>query len=275
MNDVIIDPLASVHPTAEFESGVRIGPYSVIGENVRIGRDTNISSHVVIGPWTTIGKNCNVFQFASVGAPPQDLGYKGEKTEVILGDNNVIREFVTIHRATTKAARKTVCGNNNLFMNYVHVAHDCFLGDDIIMANSATLAGHVTIEDHAIVGGIVAVHQFVRIGAYCIIGGLSAVSKDVPPYVLAVGNRARLYGLNKVGLRRKGFSAKDIDEIRHAYKIIFLSSLGVKEATERLRQEMPGSKHAERFLGFIEQSKRGITRARLKGKGAQHDDEED
>jgi len=164
MNGVIIDPLASVHPTAEFESGVRIGPYSVIGENVRIGRDTQIASHVVIGPWTTLGRECNVFQFASVGAPPQDLGYKGEKTEVILGDNNVIREFVTIHRATTKAARKTVCGNNNLFMNYVHVAHDCMLGNDIIMANAATLAGHVTIEDHAIVGGIVAVHQFVRIG---------------------------------------------------------------------------------------------------------------
>jgi len=271
-NEVVIDPLASVHPTAEFESGVRIGPYSVIGENVRIGRDTRIASHVVIGPWTTIGRKCNVFQFASVGAPPQDLGYKGEKTEVILGDNNVIREFVTIHRATTKAARKTVCGNNNLFMNYVHVAHDCFLGDDIIMANSATLAGHVTIEDHAIVGGIVAVHQFVRIGAYCIIGGLSAVSKDVPPYVLAVGNRARLYGLNKVGLRRKGFSAEDIDEIRHAYKIIFLSSLGIKEAVKTLRHEMPDSVHAKRFLDFIERSKRGITRARLKGKDVHHDD---
>ncbi len=274
MNEVIIDPMASVHPTAEFESGVRIGPYSVIGENVRIGRDTKIASHVVIGPWTTIGRGCDVFQFASVGAPPQDLGYKGEKTEVILGDNNVIREFVTIHRATTKAARKTVCGNNNLFMNYVHVAHDCLLGNDIIMANSATLAGHVTIEDHAIVGGIVAVHQFVRIGAYCIIGGLSAVSKDVPPYVLAVGNRARLYGLNKVGLRRKGFSAKDIEEIRQAYKIIFLSSLGIKEAKERLRRDMPGSTHAERFLEFIERSRRGITRARLKGKGVQHDEDD-
>ncbi|MFQ5353479.1 MAG: acyl-ACP--UDP-N-acetylglucosamine O-acyltransferase [Thermodesulfobacteriota bacterium] len=272
--EVVIDPMASVHPTAEFESGVRIGPYSVIGENVRIGRDTRIASNVVIGDWTTIGRGCNVFQFASIGAPPQDVGYKGEKTEVILGDNNVIREFVTIHRATTKATRKTVCGNNNLFMNYVHVAHDCLLGNDIIMANSATLAGHVTIEDHAIVGGIVAVHQFVRIGAYCIIGGLSAVSKDVPPYVLAVGNRARLYGLNKVGLRRKGFSGSDIEEIRHAYKIIFLSSLGIKEAEERLRLEMPGSLHAEKFLEFIERSNRGITRARLKGKDAHHDEED-
>jgi len=270
--EVVIDPMASVHPTAELDSGVRIGPYTVIGENVRIGKDTRIASNVVIGDWTTIGSGCDVFQFASVGAPPQDVGYKGEKTEVILGDNNVIREFVTIHRATTKAARKTVCGDNNLFMNYVHVAHDCFLGSDIIMANSATLAGHVTIEDHAIVGGIVAVHQFVRIGAYCIIGGLSAVSKDVPPYVLAVGNRARLYGLNKVGLRRKGFSREDLDEIRQAYKIIFLSSLGLKEARERLIEEMPDSVHAKRFLDFIERSKRGITRARLKGKGVHHDD---
>ncbi len=273
-NEVIIDPMASVHPTAEFESGVRIGPYSVIGEGVRVGRGTRIASHVVIGPWTTIGRDCDIFQFVSVGAPPQDVGYRGEKTEVILGDNNIIREFVTIHRATTKAARKTVCGSNNLFMNYVHVAHDCVLGDNIIMANAATLAGHVTIEDYAIVGGIVAVHQFVRIGAYCIIGGHSAVSKDVPPYVLAVGNRARLYGLNKVGLRRKGFTRADIEEIRRAYRIIFLSSLGIREARERLLEEMPGSKHAKRFLEFIEKSRRGITRARLKGRGVQHDDED-
>ena len=273
-NEVVIDPLASVHPTAEFDSGVQIGPFSVIGEGVRIGRGTRIGSHVVIGPWTTIGSGCDVFQFASIGAPPQDIGYRGEKTEVILGDNNIIREFVTIHRATTKAARKTVCGSNNLFMNYVHVAHDCVLGDNIIMANAATLAGHVTIEDHAIVGGIVAVHQFVRIGAYCIIGGLSAVSKDVPPYVLAVGNRAHLYGLNKVGLKRKGFGKEDIDEIRRVYKIIFLSSLSLKEARERLLAEMPGSVHAKRFLDFIDRSKRGITRVRLKGKGAHHDEED-
>ncbi|GMR04369.1 MAG: acyl-ACP--UDP-N-acetylglucosamine O-acyltransferase [Thermodesulfobacteriota bacterium] len=274
ITEVRIDPTASVHPTAELDTGVVVGPYTVIGEGVKIGRNTRIASHVVIDNWTTLGAGCSVFQFASVGAPPQDIGYKGEKTEVIMGDNNIIREFVTIHRATTKETRKTVCGDNNMFMNYVHVAHDCRLGNNIIMANSATLAGHVTIEDHAIVGGLVAVHQYVRIGVYCIIGGASAVSKDIPPYVMAVGNRARLYGLNKIGLRRKGFSREDIDEIKLAYNIIFKSSLKIHEAAERLRRELPGSMHAERFLDFIKKSERGITRARTRRKGDGQDEKD-
>ena len=273
--EVRIDPTAYVHPSAELDSGVEIGPFTVIGEEVRIGKETRINSHVVVDKWTTIGSGCNLFQFVSIGAPPQDLGYKGEKTEVIIGDNNVIREFVTIHRATTKGARKTQCGSFNLFMNYVHIAHDCTLGDNVIMANNATLAGHVTIEDHAIVGGLVAVHQHVRIGAYCIIGGASAVSKDIPPYVLAVGNRAKLYGLNRVGIKRQGFSKDDMEEIKQAYKILFKSSLGIKEATDKLKAEMPASIHAKRFLEFIEGSTRGITRVRPKKKGERHDDEED
>jgi UDP-N-acetylglucosamine acyltransferase len=271
---VRIDPTAYVHPSAELDPGVEIGPFTVIGEGVRIGKETRINSHVVIDKWTTIGANCTIFQFVSIGAPPQDLGYKGEKTEVIIGDNNVIREFVTIHRSTTKGSRKTICGSSNLFMNYVHIAHDCTLGDNIIMANNATLAGHVTIEDHAIVGGIVAVHQYVRIGAYCIIGGASAVSKDIPPYVLAVGNRAKLYGLNRVGIKRQGFSKDDMEEIKRAYKILFKSALGIKEATEKLKTEMPDSEHARRFLEFIDGSTRGITRARSKKKGDRHDEED-
>lgn len=266
IKEVSIDPTANVHPTAELDYGVVVGPYTVIGEGVRIGRDTRIGSHVVVDSWTTLGSNCNIFQFASVGAPPQDLGYKGEKTETILGDNNTIREFVTIHRATTKGERKTVCGSNNLFMNYVHVAHDCVLGNNIIMANSATLAGHVTIDDHAIVGGLVAVHQYVRIGAYCIIGGASAVSKDIPPYVMAVGNRAKLYGLNTVGLKRQGFSKSEIEEVKRSYQIIFRSSLVRKAAMEQLLEEMPDSRHARRFHDFLAGSKRGIAREKTRRK---------
>ncbi len=270
--DVRIDPTAYVHPTAELDSGVEVGPYTVIGEGVCIGRDTRIGSHVVIDKWTTIGRRCEVFQFASIGAPPQDLGYKGERTELIIGDNNVIREFVTIHRATTKQEGKTICGNNNLFMNYVHIAHDCRLGDNIIMANAATLAGHVVIEDYAIVGGLVAVHQHVRIGTYCIIGGASAVSKDVPPYVMVVGDRARLYGLNSIGLRRHGFTHKDLREIKQCYNILFRSSLRLRDALERLREELPDSVHARRFIEFINSSTRGIIRERSKRRSEHEED---
>lgn len=273
LNEVKIDPTALVHPTAELDSGVRIGPFSVIGEDVRIGKNTAIDSHVVIDKWTAIGANCSIFQFVSIGAAPQDVGYKGEKTEVIIGDNNIIREFVTIHRATTKGSKKTVCGSNNLLMNYVHIAHDCSLGDNIIMANSATLAGHVSIDDHAIIGGLVAIHQHVRIGAYCIIGGASAVSKDIPPYVMAVGNRATLYGLNKVGLKRKGFTNDELEEIKKCYQIIFRSALSLSDASEALMRELPGSKHAKRFFEFIKNSKRGMARERLKRKGAGNEED--
>ncbi|MBI5587579.1 MAG: acyl-ACP--UDP-N-acetylglucosamine O-acyltransferase [Deltaproteobacteria bacterium] len=267
MNDIKIDPTASVHPTAELDSGVEIGPYTVIGEAVKIGKNTRINSHVVIDRWVTIGRDCRVFQFVSIGAAPQDLGYKGEKTEVIIGDNNVFREFVTVHRATTKDQGKTICGSNNLFMNYVHIAHDCSLGNNIIMANSATLGGHVTIDDHAIVGGLVAIHQYVRIGAYCIIGGASAVSKDIIPYAMAVGNRARIYRLNSVGIRRQGFTKQDLDEIKRCYNIVLRSSHGLTEATERLSSEMPASVHARRFIDFLKGSKRGIARERTKRTG--------
>ncbi len=272
-NSVRIHPTAVIHPTAELDYNVEIGPYTVIGEEVNIGAGTKIGSHAVIDKWTTIGRDCHIFQFVSIGAPPQDLGYKGEKTEVILGDNNVIREFVTIHRATTKERLKTVCGSNNLFMNYVHIAHDCNLGDNIIMANNATLAGHVNIDEYAIVGGIVAVHQHVNIGAYCIIGGASAVSKDIPPYVLAVGNRAHVKSLNMIGIRRKGFSKLDIDEIRRCYTILFKSSLSTKDAAEQMKTELPESVHARRFIDSIENSTRGITRMRHKKKSEQNEDE--
>ncbi|MFQ5329654.1 MAG: acyl-ACP--UDP-N-acetylglucosamine O-acyltransferase [Thermodesulfobacteriota bacterium] len=269
--EVRIDPTAVVHTSAELDSGVEIGPYTVIGEHVRIGKNTRIASHAVIDKWVTIGEGCDIFQFTSIGAPPQDLNYKGEETVTIIGDNNVIREFVTIHRATTKEERKTVIGDNNLLMAYVHVAHDSIIGNSVIMANTATLGGHVVIEDHVIVGGLVAVHQFVRIGAYAIIGGASAVSKDVPPYVLAVGNRAHVYGLNSVGLRRHGFSKGDINDIKHAYNIIFRSSLPLRESMEKLGAEMADSIHARRFIDFIGAATRGIAKERVKKRGEDHE----
>jgi UDP-N-acetylglucosamine acyltransferase len=268
---VKIDTAAIVHPTAELDEGVLVGPYTVVGEGVRIGKGTKIGPHVVIDDRTTIGENCHVFQFVSIGAPPQETSYKGEKTETIIGDNNTIREFVTIHRGTVKGKGKTVCGNNNLFMNYVHIAHDCIVGHNVVMANNATLGGHVTIEDHAIVGGLVPVHQYVRIGAYCIIGGASAVSKDVPPYVMAVGNRVHLFGLNMVGLRRKGFSREELEEIKTSYNMLFKSHLPLSEAVKMLKRELPGSVHAVRFIEFIENSKRGVARERVKKRG-EHED---
>jgi len=270
----LIDPTAIIHPGVRLAESVEIGAYSVIGEGVSIGAGTRIGPHTVIEKWTTIGRNNAVSQFVSIGAAPQDIGYKGEKTEVVIGDNNVFREFVTVHRATTKQEKKTVIGSNNLFMNYVHVAHDCVLGDNIIMANSATLAGHVTIDANAIIGGLVAIHQHVRIGAYCIIGGASAVSKDIPPYVLAVGNRAKLYGLNSIGLRRQGFSKAALDEIKRAYTIIFRSSLTLSQAAEALERELPSSEHAGRFIAFIKGSKRGIARERTKARKSDAEDQD-
>jgi UDP-N-acetylglucosamine acyltransferase len=266
IKEVRIDPSAFVHPTAELDSGVEVGPYTVIGEGVKVGKDTKIGSHVVIDKWVTMGERNNVLQFVSIGAPPQDLGYKGDKTEVVIGDNNTFREFVTVHRATTKDTLKTVCGNNNLFMNYVHLAHDCHLGSNIIMANSATLGGHVSIDNNAIVGGLVAVHQFVRIGAYCIIGGASAVSKDIPPYVMAVGNRARVYRLNAVGIRRQGFSKQEIEDIKRCYSIVFRSALTLQQSIAALEKEMPASVHAKRFADFLKGTKRGIARERTRKK---------
>ncbi|MBI5970118.1 MAG: acyl-ACP--UDP-N-acetylglucosamine O-acyltransferase [Deltaproteobacteria bacterium] len=272
-NEATIAPTACIHPTAELDAGVEIGPFCVIGPEVNIGKGTSIGAHTVVEKWTTIGSACRISQFVSIGAAPQDVGYKGEKTEVIIGDGNIVREFVTVHRATTKEMRKTVIGSGNLLMNYVHVAHDCVLGDNIIMANSATLAGHVSIDSNAIVGGLVAIHQHVRIGAFCIIGGASAVSKDIPPYVMAVGNRAKLYRLNSVGLRRQGFTKQDLDEIKTAYNIIFRSSLRLSDALKKLKQELPNSAHAKRFSDFIGGSKRGI--ARLKTRRTVEGHEED
>jgi UDP-N-acetylglucosamine acyltransferase len=255
-----IHQTAIVHPKAQLAENVVIGPYSVIGKHVSIGKNTKIESHVLIEGWTTIGERNHIHSFSSIGTPPQDIGYKNEETYLIIGNDNVIRECATVHRATTKEDRKTLIGNKNFLMAYSHVAHDCKLGNNIIMANSVALGGHIVIGDHAILGGIVAVHQFVKIGSYAIIGGQSAVSLDIPPYVSAAGNRARLYGLNLVGLKRKGFSDAVIATLKKAYKIIFRSGLTQDEALHKTLDEFPDSDEVRMLVDFIRTSKRGITR---------------
>lgn len=255
-----IHSTAIVHPKAKIDGSVEIGAYSVIGEHVSIGKDTHISSHVLIEGWTTIGERNHIFSFSSIGTPPQDIGYRNEETELIIGNDNIIRECATIHRATTKEDRRTEIGNGNFLMAYAHVAHDCKLGDHIIMANSVALGGHITIGNYAILGGIVAVHQFVRIGEHAIIGGQSAVTLDIPPYVSAAGNRARLYGLNLVGLKRRGFSENSISTLKKAYKIMFRSGLTQDVAFRKVQEEYGLAPEAMRLVHFMKSSKRGVTR---------------
>jgi UDP-N-acetylglucosamine acyltransferase len=251
---------AAVSSRAELGPGVKIGPYSSIGENVTIGRDTAVGAHVVIEGHAQIGERNQIYPFSSIGTSPQDIGYRGEETYLIIGNDNVIREYVTVNRATTKEERKTVIGNRNYIMAYAHIAHDCVLGDGVIMANVATLGGHITIGDNAIVGGLVAVHQFVRIGAYAFIGGKSAISKDVPPFMMASGLRAKLYGPNQKGLRRIGFSLETIDGLKKAYMIIWRKNKRFREGLDQVRSEVKPFPELEILLNFFNGSKRGILR---------------
>jgi UDP-N-acetylglucosamine acyltransferase len=256
----MIHATAIIHPTAELESGVEVGPYSIIGPRVRIGKNTRIGPHVVVDGFTDIGEACTIFQFASLGAIPQDLKYRGEESRVVIGDRNIIREFVTINRGTGQAGGETRLGSNNLLMAYCHVAHDCRIGSHVVLANAATLAGHIEMEDHAIVGGLAAVHQFVRLGSYCIIGGCSGVSQDIPPYMMANGQRAKLYGLNIEGLKRHRFSEDAMSNLKKAYRIIFRSGLTVEKALAQLEAEIQNSAEVDHLISFIKASKRGVTR---------------
>ncbi len=258
--EVDIHSTAIVSPEAEIAEGVEVGPFSTIGDNVRIGRDTVIGSHVVIDGNTAIGERNRISPFVSLGLPPQDINYSGEDTKLIIGDDNIIREFVTINRATTKQDWVTRVGNNNYLMAYAHVAHDCTLGNSIIMSNAATLGGHIEIGDHSIIGGLVAIHQFVRVGAYAFIGGKSAIVKDIPPFMMAAGDRARLYGLNQVGLKRQGFSEEKIHNLKRAYHIIWRDQHLLKEAIEVVRREIPPFDELELLLDFLSNSKRGVVR---------------
>jgi UDP-N-acetylglucosamine acyltransferase len=257
---MMIHPTAIVDPKAELESNVEIGPYSVIADNVNIGSGTIVGPHVTIDPYVSIARDCQIFQYASIGATPQAIKFSGEKTFVKIGRGSVIREFVTINRGTDFGTGITEVGEENLLMAYCHIAHDCQTGHKVILANNATLAGHITLGDYVTVGGLVAIHQFVRVGDYAYIGGKSAVPKDIPPYVIASGDRARLYGLNKVGLKRSGFSETTLGVLKKVYRIFFRIGLTMNEAIERARAEVDQLPEVVNFIKFIQSSSRGITR---------------
>ena len=255
----MIHPTAIIDPKAEIDSEVTIGPYCIIGEGVRIKKGTKLFGHVVIEGKTEIGENCTVSAFACLGGPPQDLTYKNEETVVIIGDNNIIKEYVTINRGTVSGGGTTKVGHNNFLMAYVHIAHDCMVGNNIIMANCATLAGHVEVYDYAILAGLCAVHQFCRIGKYAFISGITGVPKDVPPFMIAAGSRATLYGLNVVGLERRGFTKEEISHLKKAYRILFRSSLPLSTSLKIIREELQGP-HIDELTSFIGSAKRGICR---------------
>jgi UDP-N-acetylglucosamine acyltransferase len=254
-----IHPTAIVASNAKLSEGIEIGPYCIVGDNVKIGKNTKLASHIVIEE-TEIGQNCNIYPFTSIGLPPQDIRYKGEKTKVKIGDDNIIREYITIHRASVSGDGVTKIGNNNFLMAYVHIAHDCSVGNNIIMANTTTLAGHVVVEDFVFIGGHVAVHQFARIGAHSMIGGFSAIPQDIPPYTTAAGERAKLYGLNTIGLKRRNFDDATISDLKKAYKILFRSKLTLKEAIDKVKHDLSHSEEVKNFIEFIEKNKRGICR---------------
>jgi UDP-N-acetylglucosamine acyltransferase len=215
---------------------------------------------VVIEGATEIGENCTIYPFTSIGLPPQDMKYKGEKTGVKIGNQNTIREYITIHRASVSGDGITAIGDHNFLMAYVHIAHDCKIGNSVIMANLATLAGHVSIEDHAVIGGLVAIHQFTRVGAYTMVGGFSGVGQDIPPYMIASGARVKLFGLNTVGLKRHGFSDSTVNELKKAYKILFREKRTLKDAIKKIQEDLPYTDEIKHLIEFIQKNKRGICR---------------
>ena len=254
--------MIDIHPTAIIDSDVQIGedvmigPFSVVQKDVIIGNGTFIGSHVLIHSGTRLGKKCRVFKGAVIGTDPQDLKFTGERTTIEIGDNTVIREFCTLNRGTTHRM-KTEIGSNCLLMAYVHVAHDCLIGDNVILANAVNMAGHVTIEPFAAIGGMTPIHQFVKVGRNSFVGGGLRVSKDVPPFILAAGDPLKYAGINRVGLTRRGFSDEALKEIRGAYKLIYRSGLNVSQALEKLKSQNSTPK-LETIIQFIESSERGI-----------------
>ncbi len=255
----MIHQTAIINKNAQIDSDVQIGPYCIIEGKVKIGKGTKILGHVVIQDGTDIGDNCTISSFASIGGPPQDISYRGEDTIVTVGHNNIIKEYVTINRGTPHGKGITKVGSNNFIMAYSHIAHDCVVGNNVIMANCATLAGHVEVDDFVIFGGLCAVHQFCKIGKYAFISGLTGVPKDIPPYVIAAGSRAKPYGLNVVGLERHNFSKEEILKLKKAYRILFRSSLPLSTSMKIIQEELDGEKIQE-LIDFIKNSKRGICR---------------
>ncbi|MCE0802064.1 acyl-ACP--UDP-N-acetylglucosamine O-acyltransferase [Buttiauxella sp. S04-F03] len=262
----MIDKSAFIHPSAIVEDGaviganVHIGPFCIVGPHVEIGQGTVLKSHVVVNGHTTIGRDNEIYQFASIGEVNQDLKYAGEPTRVEIGDRNRIRESVTIHRGTEQGGGLTKVGSDNLLMVNAHVAHDCTVGNRCILANNATLAGHVSVDDFAIIGGMTAVHQFCIIGAHVMVGGCSGVAQDVPPYVIAQGNHATPFGVNIEGLKRRGFSREAIHAVRNAYKILYRSGKTFEEAKPEIAAIAEQHPEVNAFVEFFERSTRGLIR---------------
>ena len=255
-----IHATAIIDPAAELADDVRVGPYSVIGPDVTIGRGTIIGSHVVLKGPTTIGEQNHVFQFASIGDAPQDKKYAGEPTRLEIGDRNTIREGCTINRGTVQDEGITRVGNDNWIMAYVHIAHDCVVGDQVILANNASLAGHVHVEDQAILGGFSGVHQFCRIGAHSFIGGFSAITRDVPPYMMVSGVPPEPRGINLEGLRRRGFSPDKIRALKEAYRLLYRAGLRLTEAREQIAKLADEHPELRLIVDFIDRSERSILR---------------
>jgi UDP-N-acetylglucosamine acyltransferase len=255
----MIEQTAIIHPQAKLGKNVSVGHYSIIGKDAVVGDDTQIGEHCLVTGFTQIGKKCRIFTGAVIGSIPQDLKYKGEKTALIIGNGNIIREYVTINPGTA-ASEKTQIGNDNLLMAYAHVAHDCLIGNNCILANNATLAGHVLIEDKAIIGGLCAVHQFVRIGYLAITGGCSKIVQDVPPFCTADGHPAKVHGLNSEGLKRTGVNPETVSKLKKAYRLIFHSGLNTSHALEKVEREVSLCPEVARLIKFIKDSQRGICR---------------
>ncbi len=256
----MIHPTAIIDPSAEIDNNVTIGPYAIIKSDVCIGSGTTIGPYTTIEQYVNVGEDCQIFQYASVGGAPQDLKFHGEKSYLKIVRGTIIREFVTINRGTENGGGVTEVGEDNYLMAYTHIAHDCKTGKQVILANNSTLAGHIEIGNNVTVGGLVAIHQFVKIGDFDYIGGKSAVVKDIPPYVIAAGDRATLHGLNNVGLKRQKFSKSTLQQLKKAYRIVFRIGLTVKQASERVKAEVEQIPEVKNFMNFIIQSNRGVTR---------------
>ena len=255
-----IHPTAIVSPKAELGRNVSIGPYSVIGDDVMLHDDVRVASHCVIEGPSEFGSGSAFFPYVSAGQPPQDLKYAGERSWLRAGQRNTFREFTTLHRGTEGGGNLTEIGSDNLFMNQAHIAHDCRIGNHTIFANGATLAGHVVVEDHATIGAYSGVHQFCRVGKHAFIGGYSVVVKHALPYARTVGNYARCYGQNTLGLKRSGFSSEEIRRLTHAFRLLLASKLNTTQAVEAIKRELSGWPEIDYLVEFIESSQRGVTK---------------
>ena len=255
-----IHPSALIAPEAKLASDVRVGAYTIIGPGVTVGQGTGIGSHVFIDGTTEIGERCQISSHVVLGTPPQILEDQSETTRLVVGDETVIREYASVHRGSLKGRGTTMLGQRNFIMAYAHVAHDCILGDEVVVSSQAGLAGHVEVEERVVIGGQAGIHQFVRIGRYAMVSACSRVTQDIPPFLLAHGNRARCYGLNTVGLRRHGVSAQTVRRLKQAFRLLFHSKLNTSQALERVAAEVGSCPEVEHLIHFIKTSSRGIAR---------------